>query len=160
MPLLLLKYLRYWPYVALLAALVGGAIYAHHKGYAAGRAQVKATFDAYKGSVEKAALQAVTEAQAKEHAAQAANEVIENEYQQKLTASAGERDSVFRLLQQARGQVRSCSAGQATGALIAATTGEANIAERVDRAVAGVVAEGRNNADQLDALIAVIKPQL
>jgi hypothetical protein len=160
MPLLLLKYWRIAAAALLLAALVAGLLWVRHSGYVAGSAAVQATFDAYKASVAQTALKAIAEAQAKEHAAQAANGVIENEYQQKLAASAGERDSVFRLLQQARGKVRSCAASEATSATIAASAGEANIAERIDRAVAGTVAESRDNSDQLDALILVIRQQM
>jgi hypothetical protein len=89
-----------------------------------------------------------------------ANDAILEDYNAKLLAAAGDRDNYFRLLQRARGEVHSLAAGQATGARIAATAGEAGIAERIDRAVAGVIVEARANADQLDAVIAVIKPQV
>jgi hypothetical protein len=64
------------------------------------------------------------------------------------------------MLQRARGEVRTCAAREATGSLITATAGEATVLERIDRATAGLIVESRQNADQLDALIAVVKPQM
>jgi hypothetical protein len=123
-------------------------------------AEVRALWEADTAARDKVAAKGIADALAKEAAARATNEVIEREYHEKLSVAAADRESVYRLLQQARGEVRSVTSREATSATIAAATREAAIAERVDRAVAGVVTEARSNADQLDALIAVVKPQM
>ena len=147
--------------MAVLLAFLVYAIGAYgDKRAAKEHAKVQALWDADTRARDAVTAKAVADALFQERAVRSNNEVIEREYQAKLLAVAGERDDVYRLLQQARNQVRAGASREATGALIAATAGEANIADRIDRAVAGVVTEFRANADQLDALIAVVKPQM
>ena len=149
--------------VAILLALLG-LLYAIGRygdnREAKGRAKVQVLWDADTEAREKVTAKAIADALLQERAARSNNEVIEREYQAKVAAATADRDATYRLLQQARNQVRSSASREATGALIAATAGEASIADRIDRAVAGVVTESRANADQLDALIAVVKPQM
>lgn len=162
-PLLLKLRALPWRWIGIGAAVLAvGVVYVKHRNdlIEAGRAEVRALWDADKLLQAEAVAKAVAEAKASEAAATERNEVIEREYQEKLAAAAADRDSVYRLLQSARGQVRASASREATSATIAAATREAAIAERVDRAVAGVVTEARANADQLDALIAVVKPQM
>lgn len=152
-----------WRWIGIGAAVLAvGVVYVKHRNdlIEAGRAEVRALWDADKLLQAEAVAKAVADAKASEAAATERNEVIEREYQEKLAAAAADRDGIYRLLQSARGQVRASASREATSATIAAATREAAIAERVDRAVAGVVAESRANADQLDALIAVVKPQM
>jgi len=160
MPLLLLKHWRLGVAAILLLALAGAYLQHGHRRYKAGAAAVQALWDKDRASMQRVVDEAMAVAQIKEQTAQAYNEQVLDEYNEKLLSAAGERDSYVSLLQHARGQVRACTAGEATGALIAASAGEASVLERIDRAVAGVVIEHRANADQLDALIAVITPQL
>src|SRR5690606_13335565 len=160
MPALLLRLWKPLTGAAFLALAAGAILFYGHAREQAGEARIMAMW-----SQDLAARRAADEAlraaeKARFDKARALNEEIEREYQEKLGAVAADRDSTFRLLQQARNQVRAVTAREATSALIAATAGEAAVAERVDQAVAGVVAESRANADQLDALIATVKPQL
>jgi len=126
---------------------------------ARGRAEIRDLWQADTVAREKVAAAELERQLAEREARRVANDAILEDYNAKLIAAAGERDNYFRLLQRARGEVRGLAANEATGALIAATAGQASIAERIDRAVAGVIVESTNNADQLDALIAVIEPQ-
>lgn len=149
--------------VAILAGLYG---YAHHQGRVSGKASEHALWVADTQARDKATADAIAKAQAQADAARQHNTEVESEYQSKLAAVAASRDQYVGLLQRARGEVRSVTAHEATSALIAATTGEADRAERiersierVERATERVVPEATSTADQLDALIAVVKPQ-
>jgi len=156
-PLLLLKY---WPYLAAVLLIVAGGTYLHHKGVVSGRADVQAKWDADSKARDAAVAKAVADSRARETAAQETNRRIEDDYSKIISRAAGDRDTYFSLLQRARGEIRVCSAGQATSSTIAATSGEANISERIDRAIANTISEHLSNSAQLDALIAVVKPQL
>jgi len=156
---------RKWVGYGLAAVLVASLLLAYRHslivdGRRQGEANIQALWDADVMIREAAANKAIVAARAKEAAARAANEVLVNEYTQKLVSIAGERDGYYGLLRQARGTVLACRANQATGALIAATAGEAAVAERIDRAIAAVIVESKLNAEQLDALIAVVKGQM
>jgi hypothetical protein len=161
---LALKYRKWIAYAALLAALIAVSLWYRHSliaaGDKAGAARVTLQWQADTEARQKVTDKAIADAAAQEKAARLANVEIENAYFAKVAAATADRDSVYRLLQQARNQVRGIAAREATGATIAATAGEASIVDRIDRAVAGVVTEDRTNADQLDALIAVVKPQM
>ncbi len=164
-PLLLVWRYRKWIGIIAGAVALVWLIWAQVDAYGDRRAKsareaVQALWDADTLARQAATDKAIADAKAKEDAARAANEVIEDEYQAKLVAAAGERDGYYRMLQQARNQVRAVTSREATSAVIAATAGEASIADRIDRAVAGVIVEHRANSDQLDALIAVVKPQM
>ena len=133
----------------------------------AGRAAVKALWTADVEARDRAALEAISAVRAAEEAQRKANEVIESEYQARLSSIASDRDSVERLLREARDEIRRRTAAEATGALIAAQSSEARrleelrrIDERIAAATADLRVEAGQNAEQLDALIAVIGPQL
>lgn len=149
--------------------LTSGIWYRHHlieAGEAAGEARIHAQWaadTARRDSADAAirAQNAAREAQARQH-----NDEVVNDYAQKLAAAAGSRDEYFRLLQRAR-QVHPVPAPEAGGAASPVAAGQnpspdgaGDPAERVDRAIAAVIAEHRANSEQLNALIAVIKPQL
>ncbi|MGC3959582.1 MAG: hypothetical protein QM813_17030 [Verrucomicrobiota bacterium] len=156
---------RKWIGIALLALAIGGWLLHQYRAAisaaeARGEARIKIQWTADTAARDKASAEAIAASRQKEQAALAANEVIVNDYTQKLVAAAGERDGYFGMLQRARGEIRSCTSARATDSVIAATAGEATIAERIDRATAGVIVESKQNADQLDALISVIKGQL
>lgn len=156
---------RKWIGYGLAAVLVAALLLAYRHslivdGRRQGEAKVQALWDADVAAREAVANKVIVAARAKEAAARAANEVIVNEYTQKLVSIAGERDGYYGLLRQARGTVLACRANQATDQLIAATAGEAAVAERIDRAIAAVIVESKLNAEQLDALIAVVKGQM
>lgn len=156
---------RKWIGYGLAAVLVAALLLAYRHslivdGRRQGEAKVQALWDADVAAREAVANKAIVAARAKEAAARAANEVIVNEYTQKLVSIAGERDGYYGLLRQARGTVLACRANQATDQLIAATAGEAAVAERIDRAIAAVIVESKLNAEQLDALIAVVNGQM
>lgn len=156
---------RKWIGYGLAVILVAGLLLAYRHslivdGRRQGETKVQALWDADVAARQSAASKSIADARSKEAAARAANEVLVNEYTQKLVSIAGERDGYYSLLRQARGTVLACRANQATGAIIAATAGEAAVAERIDRAIAAVIVESKLNAEQLDALIAVVKGQM
>lgn len=161
---LLWQFRRYVAYALLAAALIGALTWYRHSLIAAGikqgEARINALWQADTAKRDAIAAHSIAAAREKEQTARDANALIEDAYEQKLVAAAGEHDGYFRMLQQARGKVLACGAREATSATIAATAGEASIADRIDRATAGLITEARNNADQLDALIGVVKPQL
>ncbi len=88
------------------------------------------------------------------------NDEVESDYLAKMDKLSGERDVLVGLLKRARGQVLTLAAGQGTGAAVAAAAGPAPSTDQLDAALAAALIESRANADQLDALIAVVKPQL
>ena len=146
--------------VAVMAALLGYRHSLLSDGRRQGEASVQALWDADAAARAATASKSISDAREKEAAARSANEVLINEYTQKLVSIAGERDGYYSLLRQARSSVFACRAGQATDSVIAATAGEASVAERIDRAIAGAIVESKLNAEQLDALIAVVKGQM
>jgi hypothetical protein len=166
--MLLLGWLRrHWQVVAVLAGVALLTVLFLHalnsfgdRREAEGRAAVTAQWQADTAARDAVNAAEIERQRVEREARRVANDKVLEDYNAKLIAAAGERDNYFRMLQRARGEVRGLAAGQATGALIASTAGEASIAGRIDRAVAGVIVEARNNADQLDALIAVIQPQV
>lgn len=132
-------------------------------GEAAGRSAVEVLWQADLAAAQQAAEKAVAENKAKEEAARTTNEQIITDYINRISASAGERDRIAGLLNRARGEARNCAATEAanTSAAFAASQAQRNeYLRQLDSAIAGLRAEAGNNADQLDALIAVVKPQL
>lgn len=133
--------------------------YGQHKADAA-RAEEHALWQADTAQRDKAAA-AVILAQAQKAASDKQhNDEVESEYLAKMDKLSGERDRIVGLLQRARGQVLTLAAGQGAGAPVPAAAGPAPSPEQLDAALAAALVESRANADQLDALIAVVKPQL
>jgi len=154
-----------WILIGIAAVAAAAWIWAQIAAYGSrregdGRAAVQALWDANKADIQKLTDARILENATKEAAAAARNEEIEREYKAKLAAAAADTERTYGLLRQARIAANRRAGEAATGATIAIAASEASIAERIDRAVAGVVTEHRANSDQLDALIAVVKPQI
>lgn len=135
---LALKYRRLIAYGLLLAAIVGAGLYLRHSGKVAGMAQVQALWDADTAARDKATAEAIAEVSKREIAALANNAEVLEDANAKLAAIAADRDSLYGMLQRARGEVRSLAAAEATGRLgldvatgIAARASEAEAAIRV-----------------------------
>lgn len=153
------------------AALIGGVLgygYSQKRaGIASGKAEIQAKWDADTLARDKATAEAIAAAESAKVAALQHNQEVEREYQEKLAAVTASRDQYVGLFERARDQVRKSTSDAYTGALIAFTASEAErterirvSTERVERACERVPAEARMNADQLDSLIEVIRPQL
>lgn len=154
--------LRFWkPALGAAAALAAlAAIHAYGaRREDAGGAAVKALWAADVEARDRAALEAISAARAAEEAQRKANEVIESEYQARIASIAADRDSTYRLLQQARSALYR-SAAEDSGAGVAPAAGQASGADRLDRLFAGAIEECRANIEQLDALIEAVRPQV
>jgi hypothetical protein len=158
-------------YVLAAVALVAGFLWYRHNliamGDAQGSSRVQALWDADTAKRDKATQDAIDAAQKREQDAIKHNAEVENDYLSKLDAIERSRDQYVGLLQRARDQVRASASHEATSLTIAAQASEAGRAERikrslerVERATERIVPESTATADQLDALIAEIKPQL
>jgi hypothetical protein len=151
-------------YALLAAALVTAFLAYRHSlingGIAQGRDEVKALWAKDSAARDKATQEAIASALKREDDARKHNDQVVADYAQKLSAAAGSRDEYFSLLQRARNQVRGLAANQGSSAPSPAPTCEATGTERLDSAIAAALVESRENAEQLDALIAVVKPQL
>jgi hypothetical protein len=153
--------------IGIAVALLIVAWRIHHAGVMSERARVTALWQADTAKRDKATQDAIDAAQKREQDAIKHNAEVENDYLAKLDAIERSRDQYVGLLQRARDQVRAAASHEATSLSIAAQAGEAGRAERikrslerVERATERVVPESTATADQLDALIAEIKPQL
>lgn len=152
---------RKWAAYAIGGAVVAWALLAYrHSLIELGEARTQARWDADEAAEKAVADAAIQDNAKKEAAAAARNQEIEREYQNKLAAATADIERTYGLLRQARAAANRRAGEAATGATIAIAASEASVADRIDRAVAGVVAEHRANSDQLDALIAVVKPQM
>jgi hypothetical protein len=156
--------LRFWkPALGAAAALAAwAAIHAYgDRREDAGRAAVKALWEADVEARDRAALEAISAARTAEEAQRKANEVIESEYQARLSSIASDRDSVERLLREARDQVRRLAAAESTGQRgLDALAGIARRAAEVDRRLVEYDAACRADAVRLQALQDQIRPQL
>ena len=161
---LLLRYRKPLLYgLAGLIVVAGLLAYRHSlikAGEATGRAEVQVLWDADIKARDKVAADAIAAARHAEAAARANNAEVEREYIQKLAAADSERESIYRLLQQARNQVPSGGTCQAADSSVTDPASQASVSDRIDRAVAGAVSEALMNAEQLDALIAVVTAQM
>jgi hypothetical protein len=160
---------RYWK-VAAGAALLAALLWALHsygqRRYEAGKDYVQAQWDADELLENQKAAAQLASNQAAEAAAATLNEEQVRESKQKAAAALADRDRIYRLLVQARDSARGGSAetagrgAGASGASPDGRTAEADADAGIDQQIAAVIAERRANDAQLDALIAVIKPQL
>ncbi len=152
--------------VGLLLALVGGASYWHHsvydQGEIAGRAAVQKLWNENKKTIQATADAAIAKANQERDEAQRANEVISHDYETKILAARADavslaqrlRDAAARLAANSRATDKAGGQSATPGASAPASDGV------LTSAVAGVFEECNANSDQLDALIAEIKPQL
>lgn len=161
---------KHWRILAAVAAV--GAVWWQVDSYgdrreAAGKSAVQALWDADTAMRDAAAAAAIAAAEAAKVAAQARNVEIENDYLSKLAAADAGRDDLERLLQRARGEVRSITSREATSLTIAHAAGEARrleelrrLDDRIAAATADLRVEAQKNADQLDAVLAQVVPQM
>ncbi len=154
-------------YIAIAAAglLIGylavSRIHAYGNSRAAeARSTEHALWQADVAARDKAAAQVIIAQAAKAARDLAHNNEVESDYLAKMDKLSGERDVLVGLLKRARGQVLTLAAGQGAGTAVLAAAGPAPSPDQLDAALAAALIESRANADQLDALIAVVKPQL
>lgn len=156
--------LRFWKPLAGAAvlALIAWQIHAYgERREQEGRDAVQALWAADTLARDKAASDAIAAARAAQEAQRKQNEVIESEYQARLASIAADRDSVERMLREARDQVRSLAAAEATGQRgLDALAGIAARAAEVDRRLVEYDAACRADAVRLQALQDQIRPQL
>jgi hypothetical protein len=156
-----------WAGLAVVAVFMWHGHSRYQAGLKQGRAEITAQWQADTAKRDKADADAIAAAQKREQDAIKHNAEVENDYLSKLDAIERSRDQYVGLLQRARDQVRASASHEATSLTIAAQASEAGRAERikrslerVERATERIVPESTATADQLDALIAEIKPQL
>lgn len=156
--------LRFWKPLAGagLLALIAWQIHAYgERREQDGRAAVQALWEADSAARQSATDKAIAAAAAAQEAQRQHNEVIEREYQEQLAGIAADRDGVYRLLQQARGEVRRLAASEATGQRgLDALAGIAARAAEVDRRLADYDAACQRDAVRLEALQRQVRPQL
>jgi hypothetical protein len=151
-----------------LLVLAGWQINAYAERRADAReAEIRALWEADTAVRDKVAADALAKAEADKAAALTRNQEIEYDYQQKLAAADAGRDDLERLLQRTRSEVRRGASREATSVTIATSAGEARrleelrrLDDRIAAATADLRVEAGKNADQLDALLAEIGPQL
>jgi hypothetical protein len=155
---------RFWKPIAgaAILALIAWQIHAYgERREQEGRDAVKALWAADTAARDKAASDAIAAANAAAEAQRKQNEVIESEYQARLASIAADRDSVERMLREARDQVRRLAAAEASGQRgLDALAGIARRAAEVDRRLADYDAACRRDATRLDALQRQIRPQM
>ena len=147
-------------YGVAVAALAAGALWYRHSLIAEGKAQVQALWDA-----DEAAEKAVADAASLEALRQDAEDAQRNEgvirdLNEKHAADLAGRDNLYRLLQRHAATTDTIRASQIAGSAAALAASETRRDERLDGLLADALTDARLNADQLDALIAVVKPQM
>jgi hypothetical protein len=154
---LLLKLL---PYIAGVVFIVGCGMYVHHAGVTAGRSQIQTKFDAFVRASDAVVAKQIAKNAADKAAAEKANADTLKDYQRKLSDSAAYGRTLANRLRDYLAQANSgplpkddhnpstLEPGQ--------TPSDTGIGERIGAAFA----ECRDNADQLDALIHELAPQL
>lgn len=155
---------RLYAYLALALAAVGGYVYWHHKvydkGHTAGAQSVQVVFDEYRGKITSITEQRKAENAVKLATITATNEAALNAYQTQLSAIADDRDSLARRL---RNHAGACSAilpavEDQSGTADASTFPGG--AQTLDEFLDAYDRACQQDAVQLDALLAQIKPQL
>lgn len=156
-----------WNFRRYIAAGIGACVVAWLvHAYGDRRAQeVMARWQAETAAINRATEAANAKARKKEGEALARNEVIEREYSKKIAAAESARDRTLRLLQSARAcdPVRTSEAESLSDSFGASEAGRDQAFRRLaelNSAIADLRKEAEQNADQLDALLAEVKPQL
>ncbi len=127
----------------------------------AGKDEVQALWDADVAARDKATADAIAAQKAREEAQRASNEVTIRDYTQKLLAIAADRDSLSRRLHDYQDRLRSLAAAQAGGASGTADPGPvASSPTEADRRTDELDAACRADAEQLNALIQVVREQM
>lgn len=147
------------PAVAILSLSVGAA-YLHHKGVVSGRMQVQTKFDSYVHNADALAAKQAVENAAKLAAVKENNDEQISHYKLQLADSTAFGQSVSRQLRNALAKAGSGGMPQGSDKPGVAGSGpQIGVAEIAD-AVGRTASECRDNADQLDALINEISPQV
>jgi DNA-binding protein H-NS len=130
-------------------------------------AEIRALWEADELAERQEADRQAADNAVQEAAAAARNEGVINEWKAKHAAAVADAGRYYRLLRDARtaasrsppaqggDQPGAAPAGEAGGA-----EGAGSLADRIDRAIAAVLVEARQNADAKDALLAELVPQL
>lgn len=149
-----------WPAVSprllgggiLLAVLVGGGFYLHHKGYEAGEAAVQVRWDEEKLIVEKEILEAEIRNKGKQLADLQAAEVVRNELQEKLADYDAKYSTLARRLRDYQVRASGCALSTDAGAPRGTpeTGGELPGAGEVEQAVDDVRKACVNDAARLE----------
>jgi hypothetical protein len=158
---LLLKYWRYAAGALLLAAVWFAIHHYGHTRYVAGKAEMKALWVKDNAARDRADADRVAADLKHQADNQQSNERRLDDANKDLVAIAGERDGVERLLNNARNQIRSLAASEATSQLgTAIATGIAARAAEVDRRLADYDSACRRDAVRFTALQDQIRGQL
>ncbi len=151
--------------VGLLAAVGWGAYADYAAGRKAGQDAIQTQWDADRIKIQQVADAAIAQATKERDAAVAANEGIENDYQAKLSAATANAADFSRRLSNALTGIAANRnpAGQTSSGPGTPTASAAAVAQQLSTVVkltSNLYTDCLANADQLDGLIAEIKPQL
>lgn len=135
---------------------------ARAQGYAAGAAAVQVKWDVDKAAIMAAAAAAILKAQQDRDEALQANQVIHDTYEAELLAAHTSANSLAQRLREyaANATANSGRVPQADRGPGSPAAGTPSGDDRLTELLGAAFAECTQNADQLDALIAQLKPQL
>lgn len=144
--------------VAVLIVLLALGEHFYRQAYTAGAQSVQVKWDAQLADVHRVADEAIERAIKAKDEALANNEVIRANYETQLTAAQSDAADFAERLRNAYSHPRAVpksGSGQGTTAAVPAAGDD-----RLTGLLAGAAAECLQNATQLDALTAELKPQL
>lgn len=129
--------------------------------------EIRALWEADTAARDKAAAEAIAAEVARQEAQRRQNEETEREYLEKVAAAESGRAELERVLLGARREVRIAASREASSLTIAAQASEARrleelrrLDDRIAAATADLRVEAGQNADQLDAVLAELEPQM
>lgn len=154
--------------VLVIALALGGYIgfrMAFDSGLTAGKAEVQTEWDADKINIQKVADVAIASAMKQRDDAIENNQVIHDQYEKQVAGISANAADFARRLRNAEAIITAGgrSTGKADSGPAPATAGQTSSADQFGRLLTLITdfhTECQANADQLDALIAEIKPQL
>jgi hypothetical protein len=155
-----IPWLKILPYAAIA---IGGAIllaFVHHNGVIDGRAQIQAKFDKFVDAQEALTIKAQKEADAQETAAKIANAKILSDYQHQISTSHDYAALLASRLRDALSHTGGSPVPEGEGGQPPAGAGPSPSATGIGERIADALAECRDNANQLDALLFELTPQL
>lgn len=139
--------LRFWPYLAGAALLIGGGLWLHHRGYESGYAASEGKWRPLFSAAEKARDAANEMARRKEEDSKALSEQIERQYGEtmaSLNLRAADADQRLRALSVRLATARSgCSQVPAAAGTPAVPDGAPTGSERAERAGASIAGTGK-----------------
>lgn len=157
-----MNYVKLAAALALLAAIVWGALADYSAGKKAGSSAIQVLWDADKAAIAKETATAIATATKERDDALQANEAIHSDYETQLSASRALGDSLAQRLRDAythptAGSGAVPKAGDRQGTV---ATGPQSGDVPLTSALSDALTECSANAAQLDALIVELKPQL